>query len=145
MESWQGADAAEAARANRWKVAKCGEHRCTSKEKNPQALCEAQNRQAKEVERDVTAKDWIYGGSVGGVRDSVLPKRDLLPVCGDLCANEQGDNDRADAQCAVANRRTSTTSGTISVCTKKATERINDSVGLQISAVIHERGSRFTR
>ena len=88
MEARQGANAAETTSADRWEVAKCGKRRCATEQQDAKTLREAQDREAEEVERDVATKDWINGRAVGGVWDGVLPEGDLLPVGGNLCANE---------------------------------------------------------
>jgi hypothetical protein len=60
-----------------------------------------------------------------------------------LCANEKRNNNSTDAQRAVADRGTSTARRAIAIGAKEPAERIDDPIGLQIAAVIHERGSRF--
>ena len=88
MEAWQGANAAEATGADRWQVAECGNHRSAAEQQNAKTLRKAKDREAEEIERDVAAKDWINGRAVGGVRHRVLPEGNLLPIGGNLCANE---------------------------------------------------------
>ena len=97
MEAWQGADTAEATGADRWQVAERGNDRSAAEQQNAKTLRKAKDREAEEVERDVAAKDWINGRAVGGVRHRVLPEGDLFPIGGNLCANEEGDNDCTNA------------------------------------------------
>jgi hypothetical protein len=61
-----------------------------------------------------------------------------------LCANEKRNNNSTDAQRAVADRGTSTARRAIAIGAKEPTKRIEDPVGLQIAAVIHQWGSWFT-
>jgi hypothetical protein len=144
VEAREGANAAKAAGTDRWKVAKCGKRRCATEQQDAKTLREAQDWEAEEVERDVATKDWINGGAVGGVWDGVLPEGNLLPVGGNLCANEEGDNDCTNAQGAVTDRGASATRCAIAIRTKESPERIDDPVGLEVPAVIHEGGSRIT-
>ena len=88
MEARQGANAAEAASADRRQVAKCGKRRCATEQQDAKTLREAQDWEAEEVERDVATKDGINGGAVGGVWHRVLPEGNLLPVGSHLCTNE---------------------------------------------------------
>jgi hypothetical protein len=143
VEARQGANAAEATGAEGWKVAECSEHRCATEQQDSKALRQAQDWEAEEVERDVATEDWINGRAVGGVWHRVLPEDNLFPVGGNLCANEESYNDGTDAECAVADRGASAPHCAITIGAEESAQGVDNPVGLQIAAVIEERGSRL--
>jgi hypothetical protein len=144
VEARQGANAAEATGPDRWKVAECSEHRCATEQQDSKALRQAQDWEAEEVERDVATEDWINGRAVGGVWHRVLPERNLFPVGGNLCANEESYNDGTDAECAVADRGASASRCAITIGAEESAQCVDNPFGLQISTVIHKWGSWLT-
>ena len=118
MESRQCANEAEAARSDRWEVAKSCGNGSSDQQGDANPLSKSQDWKLKEVEGDVPTEDGINDRRAARVKgDGVLPEADRLPVCGNLHANEERDNECADTQDATPHRSCRATAA--SACTEE--------------------------
>ena len=151
MESRQCANETKTARTNCWEIAKSCRERPREEESDANPLSEAQDGEFEEVERDVATEHGIDDRRATRVEgDGVLPEADRLPVCGDLRANEECNEQRANAQDPTPNRgnRAATTASV-----EEIAECLADAVDTNLATLIDEwltlwsRGllARFTR